>query len=395
MPEAFPGAPAPVADLTRDDVARLRLVSQRLVALPAGGAGSGPALGVSGPALPADPAAAVAHLLAVQGQDLPASLVAVASRTPGRDTAAVRAALDAGAVARTWPMRGTLHLLAAQDAAWMTRLLGPRAARAASKRWLDAGLDDAAFDRASAVAAERLADGPASRDDLGAAWVAAGFEESTSSTYRLLNGLATRGELVLGPTSGSARLDQLVALTSSWLPGGSRREDEADDALLADLAGRYCAGHGPVAVPDLVRWTYQTVGVAKAALAAAHARGRVVAVTCEGRTLFGGPELAVLATDLDAVRDATAGVLLLAAFDEVVLGYADRSASLDPAHEVLVVPGGNGMFRPVVVADGRAVGTWSRAGRRRDQLAVEPFGDLAPGVLDAAHEAFEHLPAAP
>ncbi|WP_194903209.1 winged helix DNA-binding domain-containing protein [Quadrisphaera sp. INWT6] len=391
MPEAFPAVPAPVADLTPDDVARLRLVSQRLVAPPGPGGGAG---------LPEDPAAAVAHLLAVQGQDLPASLVAVASRTPERDADAVRAALDDGAVVRTWPMRGTLHLLAAQDAAWMTRLLGPRAARAASKRWLDAGLDDAAFDRASAVAAERLAGGPASRDALGEAWTAAGFEPGTATTYRLLNGLATRGELVLGPTQGTGgpggRFEQLVALASTWLPEGSRpgdyASDDPDDVLLADLAGRYAAGHGPVSVADLVRWTYQTAGVAKGALAAAAARGRLVTVTCEGRTLVGGPELAGLVADLDAVRERTAEVLLLAAFDEVVLGYADRSAVLDPAHEVLVVPGGNGVFRPVVVADGRAVGTWARTGRHRDQLAVEPFGDLAPGVLDAAHEAFSRLP---
>lgn len=401
MPEAFPGAPTPVADLTPDDVARLRLVSQRLVTPPrVGGADEGAGL-------PADPAAAVAHLLAVQGQDLPASLVAVASRTPARDAAAVRAALDDGAVVRTWPMRGTLHLLAATDAAWTTRLLGPRAARAASKRWLEMGLDDAAFDRASAVAAELLADGPASRDALGEAWTAAGFEPGTATTYRLLNGLATRGELVLGPTSplgsgpsigpssaAAGRFEQLVALASTWLPEGSRPGDPSsdDDVLLAELAGRYAAGHGPVSVADLVRWTYQTTGVAKAALGAAAARGRLVTVTCEGRTLVGGLELAGLVADLDAVRERTAGVLPLAAFDEVVLGYADRSATLDPAHEVLVVPGGNGVFRPVVLADGRAVGTWSRTGRHRDHLSLEPFGELAPGVLDAAHEAFAQLP---
>jgi len=387
VPEAFPGVPAPVADLTTDDVARLRLVSQRLAA-PPGHGGS--------PGLPEDPAAAVGHLLAVQGQDLPASLVAVASRTPARDTGAVRAALDGGSVVRTWPMRGTLHLLAATDAAWMTRLLGPRAARAASRRWLEVGLDDAAFDRASAVAAERLADGPATRDALGEAWAAAGFEPGTATTYRLLNGLATRGELVLGPTRGSGgpgdRLEQLVALASTWLPEGARRDDDPDDALLADLGGRYAAGHGPVSVADLVRWTYQTTGVAKAALTAAAARGRLVTVTCEGRTLVGGGELAGLVADLDGVRESTSGVLLTAAFDEVVLGYADRSAALDPGHEALVVPGGNGVFRPVVLVDGRAVGTWSRTGRQRDQLVVEPFGELAPGVLDAAHEAFSRLP---
>ncbi|TNM68923.1 winged helix DNA-binding domain-containing protein [Streptomyces sp. NP160] len=372
-------APTPVADLAPDDVARLRLVTQRLAPHPALG-------------LPADPAAAVAHLLAVQAQDLPAAHVAVASRTPARDAAAVRAALDDGRLVRTWPMRGTLHLLTAADAGWTTRLLGPRALQAAAKRMRDAGLDEAAFDRASAVARERLADGPASRDELGAAWTAAGFEPGTSTTYRLLNHLATRGELVLGPVRGA---DQLVALADAWLPSGARREEEPAEALLADLAARYVAGHGPASVADLVRWTYQTAGAVKAAVAAGHAAGRLVAATCEGRTLLGGPDLPDLVRDLDAVRDATRGVLLTAAFDELVLGYADRTATLTTEHEALVVPGGNGMFKPVVVADGRAVGTWARAGSKRDRLVVTPFGAPLPDALEAAcREAFADLPAA-
>ncbi|MGQ7296478.1 winged helix DNA-binding domain-containing protein [Quadrisphaera sp. KR29] len=376
MAEALPTA---VADLAPAEVARLRLVTQRLV--------PHPHLGL----LP-DPVAAVAHLLAVQAQDLPAAHVAVASRTPARDAAAVRAALDSGALVRTWPMRGTLHLLTAGDAGWMTRLLGPRALRAAARRWLDVGLDDAAFERALAVARERLADGPASREELGALWTGAGFEPGTSTTYRLLNGLATRGELVLGPVRGA---EQLVVLAEGWLPEGSRREDEPEEALLADLAARYAAGHGPVSVPDLVRWTSCTVSAARAALAAAHAQGRLVAVTCEGRTLYAGPDLAELVGDLQAVRGATAGVLLTAAFDELVLGYADRTATLSPQEELLVVPGGNGMFKPVVVADARAVGTWARAGTRKDRLVVTPFEQPLPDRLESAcQEAFAALPAA-
>lgn len=376
MPDALP---PPVADLTVDDVARLRLVSQRLVPHPVLG-------------LPADPVAAAAHLLAVQAQDLPAAHVAVASRTPHRDAAAVRAALDDGRLVRTWPMRGTLHLLTAADAGWTTRLLGPRALQAAAGRMRAAGLDEVAFARALAVARDRLADGPASRDELGAAWTAAGFEPGTSTTYRLLNHLATRGELVLGPVRGT---EQLVVLADAWLPAGARREDEPDEVLFADLVARYAAGHGPASVPDLVRWTYQTVGAVKKAVAAAHADGCLAAVSCEGRTLLGGPDLAGLAGDLDAVREVTRGVLLTAAFDELVLGYADRTATLPADREALVVPGSNGMFKPVVVADARAVGTWARAGSKRDRLVVTPFAEpLPPAVEAACQEAFAALPAA-
>jgi hypothetical protein len=53
-------------------------------------------------------------------------------------------------------------------------------------------------------------------------------------------------------------------------------------------------------------------------------------------------------------------VHLLPGFDEYLLGYGDRSAALASEHGAAVVPGGNGMFKPTVVADGEVVGTWRR-----------------------------------
>ena len=64
---------------------------------------------------------------------------------------------------------------------------------------------------------------------------------------------------------------------------------------------------------------------------------------------------------------------LVGAFDSFLLAYADRGLHLSPEHARLVNPGG-GMVKPLVVRDGRAVGTWSRRG-------VEPFpGEKAADV---------------
>ena len=45
----------------------------------------------------------------------PGALTSVALRTPGGGRSDVEAALDAGDVVRSWPMRGTLHLVVAED----------------------------------------------------------------------------------------------------------------------------------------------------------------------------------------------------------------------------------------------------------------------------------------
>lgn len=80
---------------------------------------------------------------------------------------------------------------------------------------------------------------------------------------------------------------------------------------------------------------------------------------------------------------------LLPGFDEIVLGYADRSMTVPPEFADRIVPGGNGVFRPTVIADGVAVGTW-RA--RKGQLEAEPFTGFAPDTSTAVGERFAALP---
>src|SRR5699024_11318311 len=63
------------------------------------------------------------------------------------------------------------------------------------------------------------------------------------------------------------------------------------------------------------------------------------------------------------ISDA-AKTLLVPGFDEIILGYKVRSATLDPDHEKSVVPGGNGMFKNTVISGSRARGTWKRSPRK-------------------------------
>jgi hypothetical protein len=57
---------------------------------------------------------------------------------------------------------------------------------------------------------------------------------------------------------------------------------------------------------------------------------------------------------------ASTTIHALPGFDEFLLGYQDRSASLADEHAQAIVPGSNGMFLPTIVADGRVIGTWRR-----------------------------------
>lgn len=328
---------------TPSEVGLLRLVAQRLAGARAD-----------------SPVEAVRRLLAVQGQDLPGALTSVALRTTGRSRADVVAALDRGEIVRSWPMRGTLHLTAAEDLPWMLDLLAERALAGAAKRRAALGLTDADVGRANEAVVAALSGGRRlSRAELLAAIEAGGVEITGQRGYHLLWYAAQTGHSCLGPTADG---DQLFVLLDEWAPRSRRLER---DEALGELAARFFAGHGPATVHDLARWSGLTVRDARAGLAAA--RGQLESTSVEGTEHFLDPATPEL---LAACRDGARGTFLLPGFDEFTLGYGDRSAVLDPEFAARIVPGSNGMFLSTVVTGGRIVGTWRFEGRGAKRAAV-------------------------
>lgn len=340
------------------------------------------ALGLVGPRAPSA-AEAVRRLGAVQAQDYAGALTSVALRTSERSRAAVEQALDAGEVVRSWPMRGTLHLVAADDLHWFLDLLGSRALAGVAKRWANLGLDELQAERARELVAAALHGGRrSSRADL-LRVIAEGVDVSGQRGYHLLWYLSQTGTLCLGPTDGAG--DQLFVLRQEWI--ATPPPLDRDEAL-AELVLRYFTGHGPATVADLVRWAGSTARDVRAGLAAV--RHRLEAVTVEGTEYLmdpGTPER------LASARAEAESVLLLPGFDEFVLGYGDRTAVLAAEHTERIVPGRNGMFRPTVVHGGQIVATWRWTGRgARRTAAAEPFTRLPDDVVDAVPVLAGQLP---
>ena len=87
-----------------------------------------------------DPVSAVRHMLAMQAQNAKAARWAVGIRTKGAKYSHVQAALESGELIRTWPMRGTHHIMAAEDVSWLTGLCAHRARSGVEKRRAALGL---------------------------------------------------------------------------------------------------------------------------------------------------------------------------------------------------------------------------------------------------------------
>ncbi|WP_409330226.1 winged helix DNA-binding domain-containing protein [Trujillonella humicola] len=339
------------------ELALLRLVAQRLAGPPA-----------------ADAASAVRELLCAQGQGLPGALTSVALRTRDRSLDGVRAALDAGEVVRSWPMRGTLHLVPAPDLRWLLELCGPRVLAGAAKRRAGLGLTEADAERAREQAVTALSGGRRlGRAELLAA-IGEAVDVSGQRGYHLLWYAAQTGTTCMGPVDGG---EQAFVLLDEWVPQPRRL---SGGEALAELARRYLTGHGPASDADLARWSGLTLRDVRAGIAAV--RTELAAVEVEGRELLMAPDLP---DRLAACRaEAEDAVLLLPGFDELVLGYADRTCVVPAQFADRIVPGGNGMFRPTVLHGGRALGTWRWKGSgARRVVAPEPFTDLPDAVAAA------------
>ncbi len=348
------------------DLARLRLVAQRI---------AGP-----GEAGPLD---VVRLLTAVQAQDHPGAVTSIALRTAARDRAAVDAALNSGQVVKSWPMRGTLHFVPKEDLPWLLELTAPRVVTGSVGRRTELGLDERDLERGRELAVEALhGRRELSRAALLATWQQAGLETSGQRAPHLISYLAMTGTLCFGPVRDGE--PQLVLL-AEWAP--RLRHLERDEAL-GELAERYFRGHGPASVKDFTRWTKLVAADVRTGVALA--RPGLESITVDGVEHLLDP---ATPERLEQHRQEARGVFLLPGFDEFMLGYGDRTAALPAQFADLIVPGGNGMFRATVVADGQVVGVWRRTGSgARRTIEATAFTEFSPQVATAVPKRFADLP---
>lgn len=319
----------------------------------------------------ADAARAAAWQGAMQAQDFASARLAVALRAEGGTEAAVQEALRDRAIVRTWAMRGTLQLVAAEDAHWIAALVGPAAAARAAplNRTLD--LDERTFppilDKLQKILAGT---GGLTRAEVFGQLNGHGIATAGQRGSHILNGAAFAGLLCHGVQQGK---QDTYVLLDEWVPCLAPLDKEA---ALAELAWRYLRSHGPASAEDFAFWSGLGLTAARAGIAMNGAL--LESMKADGSELW-------FAAGSDAPK--TPRALLLPAFDEYLLGYRDRGAVLNARHAPAVLTV-NGLFRAVMVLEGRVAGTWRRvSGKGRTTIVLEPFDPLTKTQRTAFAEA--------
>lgn len=317
----------------------------------------------------------VARMGAVQAQDYLAALWAVGLRARSANEQQIEQALADKTIVRTWPMRGTLHFVAAADVRWMLELLTPRVVAARQRRLQQLGLDDQVISRSADVITKALQGGKQlARTELYHLLQQNNIPTDGQRGIHILGSLAHDQLLCFGAREGK---QPTFTLLDEWVPHAQvMQRDEA----LATLAQRYFTGHGPATLYDFMWWSGLTAHDARV--------GLETATPQLGHEARGNVDY-YFADELPAHQDAPTAYLL-PAFDEYLVGYKDRSAVIDPAHMIHVNPGSNGVFSPIVVINGRVAGVWKRAFKKDTvTLTIRSFRSFADAEIEAVKTAAE------
>lgn len=328
------------------------------------------------------------RLCGVQTQVASSAQLAVALRSARPAAGEIDTALWADrTLAKTWVMRGTLHLVPSDELpAYCSALSTLRFWEKGS--WQRGhGVTAAEIGAVIESVPQALGDRPLTREELVDAVVEvtgdAHLREALSSGWgALLKPLSRLGELCYGPPRDGR---VTFAAPRRWLPGWPAEPPPQEVAGVA-LARAFLGAHGPATPEMFDAWLFG--GVARKAVLKAWFRDLAPELaevrTPDGRSLLA---LAEHLDELAAVRPV-GEVHLLPGFDPYILGAPRGLEPLVPAAVKARVSRQAGWISPVVLHDGRVAGVWEPKDGR---AVVELFEPVPQPALDAAVARVEAL----
>ena len=289
----------------------------------------------------------------IHAQVMGSAELQLAARVDGITQADVREALwERRELAKTWTLRGTLHIHPADELSLWTSAL--RAVEEGEDPAVTAAIGDAL--RGRRLTREELADavvervGPGPRERLASGW---GY---------FLGDAAAAGLLCFGPPEG-ARVT--FVHPEDWL--GRQRVWEPAEAL-REVARRYATTYAPAGLRQLRAWLAAKVDVD----VPAHEPEPVATVS---------------------------SVRLLPEYDPYVMGFREREHLVPPEVREQVKAHGKGRYEgpagtPFLLVDGVAAGIWGRKkSAKRIELTVQPARKLSRAELSGVQAEADRISA--
>jgi len=310
--------------------------------------------------------------VAIQAQVIGSAELAIQARVDGMARNDVRDALWATrTLVKTWAMRGTLHLVAADELPELVAALGTRInwTRPVWLRYFEVTKDEMLA--LQDAIGEVLSDQPMTRARLGAALAAhlgnEAFAERVASGWgTFLKPAAGRGYLCFGPDDGR---NVTFVDPRDWL--GRDMPEPSEEALAAVIERQLHAFPGS-SRGELARW-WGVQGGATLRKPIASLDGRVTELNADGTKVL------ALTEDVETLAsiEPSTTIRLLPAFDPYTLGLQKEAEPLLPRERRPLVSRTAGWISQVLIVGGAVRGTWTHeVAKGRLEVELVPWRRL-------------------
>jgi len=317
----------------------------------------------------------VAWMGAMQAQDYPMAKWAIGVRLPGSTDKSIETAIDNADILRTHLLRPTWHFVAAEDVYWLLELTASQIKAAQSSRDKVLELTEAVYTKSNTIIEKALSTGGhLTREELVTELQKAGITTDQNRASHLF----VRAELEKIICSGAIRKGKP---TYALLSERVRKTSElTKEEALAELARRYFISRFPATLRDFTWWSGLPARAAYHALELV--KSHFNPETIDGRTYW-------LTHNFTISQSSRIYAFLLPTYDEFIISYSDRSASIPAELESHMKEiSDRGVFRPIVVVNGQVAGIWKRT-INKDTMIVEiqPFAQVDQSIKNLIYQA--------
>lgn len=306
------------------------------------------------------PESVVSHLLCMQAQDRNQHLWAIASRSWCTQEDIIQAYND-WLIVRNWTQRGTIHVISAEDVMRMTTLCATKTLSSFTKRKEYLGINDNQYDLALHHLEEYLHSWPKLRKDIWLYLSQSWIDITSGLLYNILCFAGSSGLVVQWPIING---EQAFVLTSQRI---KKTQNYNEKESVRQLCLRYFTSHGPATIEDLQRWS----GLGKIIL-------RRGVTDCEDQLHSFEHEGKIYYNTLNNSHSPKNNIHFLAWFDERLLWYKNRSATVHNDHLNKIDISRNGVFKPTIMINGITIGIWTIKHKSKvTEIKIQPFDTIS------------------
>ena len=282
---------------------------------------------------------------ALQAQDYSMSKWALGIRLKNSTEVAINKEINSGSIIRTHLLRPTWHFVSSNDIYWILELTAPRIKAAVKFRDKQLGLTDPVFDKCNRILEKSLRDyNHKTREEL----ITELKKNKIDIEENRASHIFLRAEMEGIICSGKQKNEKpTYAVLEEWVP--EHKKTNRDEAL-RELAKRYFTSHGPASIHDFHWWSGLSMSDVKLSLD--YNKDNLITEIIQNKTYW-------MANDYIKPKPDFNEINLLPAYDEFLISYRDRTATLSLIENKKVISN-NGLFYPTILQNGHVIGTWKR-----------------------------------